>query len=109
MTINRTDRVSTQRRQHCLRILVVISTLSIHTIEFWKLHVVLLASSTNTLVNFLYNLLRATVLISFDDASNVVLTLHLCNLTLKIWAYRVRVVRSFSVVNLIVWLMIRIA
>jgi hypothetical protein len=87
----------------------VISYLSIHTSELWELHVVLLASSPNTGIHFFNNLLCASVLISFDDTSDIVLTLHLCNLTLEIGAHRVRVVCSFSVVNLIVWLMIGIA
>lgn len=70
---------------------------------------VLLSSSTYTGVHFFYDLLCTTVLISFYDTSDIVLTLHLCNLTLEIWAYWVWVARSFSVVYLIVWLMIRIS
>lgn len=88
MTIYRTKRICSKWWQHSLWLSSDVITWPAHTVQFRELHIILLTTSTQHLINFFNDLLRATVLISLDDPGNIIRTLYLSGLALKIRTYR---------------------
>ena len=92
MAIYGAERISPEWRKHGLRLLVnqiLIKVASVDTGQFREFHGVLVtptSSPNDTLVDFFNDLLSTSILISFDDPCQVILSLDLRSLALKVGA-----------------------